>query len=353
MDSVTVKPRVIPLPNLRRWIGRILAGIVAFYGLFVLVMLCLRVLVGERWIVVAVFNSGLHLFLIPALIVFPLCLLFRRPRLAVLVSPPFALLVAWYGAFFLPNDITVPQGATEISLLTYNLHAERSLLAPMAEVIRESGADIVALQEMTEEAAAYLDVELADIYPYRALHPFPNWYYGRGILSRYPISEDTAWPETSPITMRLQRAVITIQGVDVALYNFHAAPSYPIFGQPYDIGPRAQQIEEVVEMAAREMMPTLMMGDFNTSYLDENYQLIRQHFSDSFYEAGWGLGFTNPDWTYENAREGAGWIPPYNRLDYIFHSDDFLTIEARTWDDSGGSDHLPLYVVVAVKESSE
>jgi vancomycin resistance protein VanJ len=314
-------------------------------------MLLLRVFVGEGWIVVAVLNSGLHLLLMPALVVLPLCLLFPRWRLALVVLPPFTLFVLWYSAFFLPNSVTLPPDATTVRLLTYNLHAERNLFEPMARVICDVDADIVALQEMTQEAAAYLDEALADMYPYRALHPSPNYYYGRGVLSRYPLTDDYAWPETEPITVRLQRVTVDIGGTDVALYNFHAPPSYPIFGQPYDIGPRRQQIEDLVGMAAVETSPVLLVGDFNTTYLDENYQYIRQHFTDSYYEVGWGLGFTNPDWRYENAREGSPLIPPYNRLDYVFHSAFFTAVEARIWPDSGGSDHLPMVAVLLLARS--
>ena len=336
-----------------RIITRILSSIVVIYGIFILITLWLRVFVGEQWVVVAVLNSALHLLLMPALVILPLCLLFRRPRLALAVFPPFVVFLAWYGAFFLPNTVVVPPDAPFIHVLTYNLHAERFQFAPMANVIRESGADVVAVQEMTQEAAAYLDTALADVYPYRALHPFANWFYGRGILSRYPITDDYAWPETEPITVRLQRVVVEVVGsTDITLYNFHAPPSYPIYGQPYDIAPRAQQINDLLAMAERETNPVLLVGDFNTTYLDENYQRIRQHFADTFYEVGWGLGPTNPDWAYENAREGLPIIPPYNRLDYIFHSREFLPVEARIWPDSGGSDHRPVFAVLALTLTS-
>jgi vancomycin resistance protein VanJ len=333
-------------PRLRHRFGRGLTVFATAYGLFTLVALFLRVFVGEGWMPVAVINSGLHLIFMPALILFPSMLVLRRSRATVLVAPAFSLFIAWYGMFFIPRTVTPSPDAETIRLFTYNLHAERALFAPMVAVIRESGADVVALQEMTQEATAYFEAELADLYPYRALHSFPNWYYGRGILSRYPILEDHAWPETAPITVRLQRVSLDVAGRPVAVYNFHAPPSYPIWGEGYDIRPRAEQIADLLELAEAEPGAVLLMGDFNTTYLDENYQQIVRQFADTHYEVGWGLGFTNPDWRYENAREGSPLIPPYNRLDYIFHSPHFRAIESRVWDDSGGSDHLPMYAVV-------
>jgi hypothetical protein len=48
MSLINLKGVSLPLLNIRRWVGRALAGMVVVYGVFMLVMLCLRVLVGEQ-----------------------------------------------------------------------------------------------------------------------------------------------------------------------------------------------------------------------------------------------------------------------------------------------------------------
>src|SRR5262249_54049970 len=97
--------------------------------------------------------------------------------------------------------------------------------------------------------------------------------------------------------------------------------------------------------------PILMMCDCNTYDLDQNYRSITAVLHDTYREVGWGMGFTNPDWAYEQAREGLAIIPVHQRPDYIFHNDFFLPVNARVWPDSGGSDHRPVYATLALKAS--
>lgn len=93
-----------------------------------------------------------------------------------------------------------------------------------------------------------------------------------------------------------------------------------------------------------------MLGDFNMTDLDENYRRITTNYQDAFREVGWGLGFTNPDWSTGQAREGLPFIPLYQRIDYVFYNQAFTALDARVWPSSGGSDHRPLYVVLAFKQ---
>ncbi|MBZ0287779.1 MAG: endonuclease/exonuclease/phosphatase family protein, partial [Anaerolineae bacterium] len=272
----------------------------------------------------------------------------RKGWLFRLLVLPCATFLVIYSPQFLPQNIPVPADARPITLLTYNLQAEEDLLEPMVEVIRDSGADIVALQEMSGNMAGRLDEALAELYPYRALHPVTSPFHGRGILSQYPLLDDHTGPEEYPIPMRLQRVEVDVEGATVTIYNMHAPPSVPIFEGPYDVGPRNQQLADLVEMARQESGAVLLMGDFNSTDLDENYARITAHFADTFREVGWGLGFTNPDWQHDNPRRGPSWMPMYQRIDYVFHNSFFTPVEARVWPSSGGSDHRPLYVVLAL-----
>ncbi|MEZ4669472.1 MAG: endonuclease/exonuclease/phosphatase family protein [Anaerolineae bacterium] len=209
---------------------------------------------------------------------------------------------------------------------------------------------MVAFQEMNWQAADGFDSQLPDVYPYRLFYhePNDNPYHGRGLLSRYPILEEQSTPAEYPIPLRLQRVVMDVDGVSVTIFNFHAPPSYPIYGQGFDIQPRSQQITDLVEEAGQTQGAVLLMGDFNTDDLDVNYPRISASFSDSYWEVGWGLGFTGPDWSHPQSQEGLPFIPIHQRADYIFHNDAFTALEARVWPDSGGSDHRPLYAVLGI-----
>ena len=113
--------------------------------------------------------------------------------------------------------------------------------------------------------------------------------------------------------------------------------------------PRAQQIAAMLALAALDSGPILLIGDFNTTDMDENYRRITANFADTFREVGWGMGFTNPDWQHDNPRRGVSFMPMYQRIDYVFHNQFFTPVEARVWSSSGGSDHRPLYALLALK----
>ncbi|MEO8609498.1 MAG: endonuclease/exonuclease/phosphatase family protein [Chloroflexota bacterium] len=335
--ATTRKPRV-----------GLLSIITAAYIAATFAALFLHWVVGERFMPISLMNDNLELLLIPSLVLLPLSLVRRKGWFSRLLILPVATFLFFYAPLFLPQNITVPPDAQQIKLLTYNMQAEEDLLEPMVQVIRDSGADIVALQEMSAKMAARLDEALTDIYPYRALHPMTSPYHGRGILSRYPLTNDRAWPEDYPIPVRLQRVEVDVDGTSVTIFNMHAPPSVPIFEGSYDIGPRKQQIADLVDMARQEPGAVLMMGDFNTTDMDENYARITAQFADTFREVGWGLGFTNPDWQHDNPRRGPSFVPRYQRIDYVFHNSFFTPIEARVGESSGGSDHRPLFAILAL-----
>ena len=333
----------------------IVATLFALYGLLLCVMLVLRQVGDGYSVLISAITASLTLLLMPSLLCFPISLLLRRWLAAALLAPPFAFFLLMYLPLFLPRPVAaLPPDAAQLTLLTYNVHAEQTLIAPMTEVIRLADADIVAFQEMSAEASATFDTTLTDLYPYRALYPAPenNPYHGRGLLSRYPITEVYSWPVEYPIPVRLMRVVVDVNGTPVVIYNFHAPPSKPIYGQPLDFGPRAQQIADVLAMIAKESGALIWMGDFNTSDLDVNYPKIVAALKDAHREAGWGMGLTNPDWSYPQAREGPAFIPMYQRPDYIFYNRYFAPLAASISPTSGGSDHRAVLATLALVSPS-
>ncbi len=324
--------------------------LVALYGLIMCLMLALRIVGDGESSLVAGINVSITLLLMPVLLLFPLCIVLRRWWLSVVLIVPFLAFMVTYLPFFLPRPIANTADAPHLSLLTYNLHAEQVQIEPMAALIRDTNADIVAVQEMSPAASTAFDTQLADIYPYRVLYPSPDGvpYHGRGLLSRYPITESKTWPVEYPIPLRLMRAVVDMDGTPITLYNFHAPPSYPIYGQGFDIHPRGQQIKDVLAMIAQERDAVLYMGDFNTNDTDVNYPLIVAQMKDTFREVGWGMGFSGPDWSHPQSQEGLPFIPIHQRMDYIFHNEFFLPVAAHVWSTSGGSDHRPVFAELAL-----
>lgn len=314
----------------------ILGWLIATYGLLIL-----RETVGEANTPLGMLYSRLDWLLTPALILLPLLFIGKRVRLSLLTAPVAALWLLHYGPLLLPKSITAPAGGQPITALTYNLHDERNILDPMIAILREADADVVALQEVSLEVRAAIETRLGAQYPYQALH-VENTNHRRGVLSKYPILENRAWPDEQPVTMRLQRTVIEVSGQAVVIYNFHSAPQVPIFAQPPDIGPRNEQHAALLAMMRAELDPVLMLCDCNITDQNLAYRALTQDFQDAFRVAGQGFGLTNPDAFYPQAQERL-WLPLYQRIDFIFSSAAFTPLAARAWPDSGGSDHRPVW----------
>ncbi|PJF30821.1 MAG: hypothetical protein CUN51_06450 [Candidatus Thermofonsia Clade 1 bacterium] len=305
---------------------------------------------------VALLNSLLHLLLKPAVISVPLLLLARRWRAAALLMPLAAEFLRHYGGQLWrmarpPQPIRSPRSLTA---LTYNVHKEDMHLEPILNVIRNADADVVALQELGSRAAECLEQELAYEYPYRSLQPYPAFpSAGQGLLSRFPLSDVLYWRHEGVVNaLGHQRATLDVRGVQIALYNVH--PVHPgMVGKLFDARPRQWEIDQIMARLAAEKRSVLLLGDFNMTDQAEAYRQITARYYDIFRRVGAGMGYTFPAWRYPQAREltnglPLGWLPPLFRIDYAFASEGIQALQARVLPDSGGSDHLPLWVEVAI-----
>src|SRR3954452_15398814 len=74
------------------------------------------------------------------------------------------------------------------TVLTYNVGNGLAEASRLASFVRDSGADIVGLQEIDAHQAAALNGAAAEVYPYRVL--LGSGFSGRGLLSKYPILDE-------------------------------------------------------------------------------------------------------------------------------------------------------------------
>lgn len=321
----------------------LLIALIGAYGISTTGFLALRFLVGESWTVIAVFNSFAHLLMLPALLLVPVLLLLRRPRLLVLLAAPAIFMIVTYGPVFIPRE-PVSADTPRLHLLTYNIMAQTDASEPIA-IIREAGADVVALQELGADAAAQIADELAEMYPHQALHPVPgDDIAGGGILSRVPLLDDEFWQ----IHLGHQRVVLDMDGWTITIFNTH--PVQPFI--PGGFEKRGEEIRAVLARAQATAGPVIVMGDFNMSDLADPYADMTAHFTDAYRQVGWGMGFTFPagrpyfGYTASQPPPELASVPLLVRLDYIFHSAAFRAVSAQVWPEAGGSDHRPLWVAL-------
>ncbi len=334
-------------PSLLRIAGRIglnvLIALIGAYGLSVSSFLVLRALAGERWPVIGLYNSFLHLLIAPALVALLISLLLRKWWLVMLVIAPALLFTGQYAPLFLPHSSAPPLEAIPFTVLSYNINTGNLDTASVLAVIRAAEADIVALQELNPVMADAFAAELAEMYPYQALHPSED-FSGQGLLSRYPVTADDYWA----VNLGHQRSLVEIGGQTIVIYNTH--PTHPLRGLlRFDGEPRSAAIRDVLARAEGETLPVMLIGDFNMSDLSEDYARVTARYRDVYREVGWGMGFTFPS---PGNAFGWGFVQALlARIDYVFVDGAFTPLDARVLESDGGSDHRPLWARVALGAS--
>lgn len=324
-------------------LSQIFTLLAALYGGAISLFLLARLLFGEPTLL-AIGSRYLPPLLLLAPFILLVCLLLRKVRVALLCLPALIVLLVSYAPLYLPNAQSAPPDAPTFTVATYNLARLSDENSSTLDVIAVLDADVIALQELSIEAVAALEASLIADYPYQALSPHENGFDGHGLLSRYPILEEYSYPY-EPTRLRLQRVLIDLEGVPVVFYNAHPQPVTESW-RPPDVMIQRQQIAYIIEQAATDDQPRILLGDFNTNDQSSDYQgVISAGYSDAFYTAGWGMGFTNPAWGQEaapTAPEWLRWVPAHRRIDLIFYDEHFTALSAVVGAHTGGSDHYPV-----------
>jgi vancomycin resistance protein VanJ len=330
---------------LRQRLRRLFLAAVDLYAALVVIYLLLRSVFGDRLWPVALFSTFLHYSLLPTFVLLPVMLRVRRWPTAAMLAVGVAAFLWLFGGLFFPQ-LSVPAHTGILTVVTYNV-ADGSI-APddLVRVLRASGADIIALQELSSEQAAAIERDLGDLYPHQALHGYG--VPGKGLLSRYPILEEELFYLEAQRLPYL-RAVVAVdregwdQGVaDVTVIVAHSPP--PGIGRlRYSVNPYAAlEITSLAQMTTTGG-PSILMGDFNMVDQNDNYHILADAgLKDAFRAAGWGFGATWP------ARKMKP-LQPVLRLDYIWYSTHIQAV--RAWVGPGtGSDHLPVFAELVWRE---
>ncbi|MBU5346126.1 endonuclease/exonuclease/phosphatase family protein [Paenibacillus lautus] len=236
------------------------------------------------------------------------------------------------------------------TVMSYNIHHgvgldEQLSLQRIADVIRDSGAEIVGLQEVDRfygERSDFQDQakELAGLlgyyYAYGAnldLEPAEgqtnNRQYGTAIVSKYPIlrSENVLLSSFGKEQRGVLHAVVNLKGIHVDVYNTHLG---------LDVTSRTAQAQEIIELASASEGPALLMGDFNAEPNSAEFKLLLD--SGLFVNSFQGIedAYTFPV------------INPSATIDYILTSPAVQHSNQRVIH-TEASDHLPIAADVSFK----
>ncbi|PKV89358.1 endonuclease/exonuclease/phosphatase family metal-dependent hydrolase [Streptomyces sp. TLI_146] len=238
-----------------------------------------------------------------------------------------------------------------LTVLTYNIHhgagADDDLaLDRVARVVKDSGADVIGLQEVDRhydtrsdfvDQAAWLAQRLGMHVVYGAnlsLDPprpgAPRRQYGTAILSRFPVVEahNTRLPRPREGEQRgLLEADINVDGTAVRVLTTHLEHT----SQTERLA-QAEAINGVIEDSSR---PTVLVGDLNATPGTREVGVLTRHLGDAWRAAGEGAGYTF------DARS------PHKRIDYVLTSSGIAARQAEVID-SEASDHLPVSVDITL-----
>jgi endonuclease/exonuclease/phosphatase family metal-dependent hydrolase len=232
-----------------------------------------------------------------------------------------------------------------LRVMSFNIHAgigedDRLDLDRVAGVIRDSGADVVGLQEVDRHWSARSDfVDQASALA-RALRmnvvyganldldPLqpgePRRQYGTAILSQTPIldSENTLLPRTGNLEQRgLLRARTVVRGVPLQVYNTHL--------QHNSAAERQLQADAIRDIVGTPDESVVLLGDLNAVPEAPEIATILTSLVDAWERAGIGNGYTI---SADN---------PTRRIDYVMTSEDVVARSAAVLT-TDASDHLPV-----------
>lgn len=235
--------------------------------------------------------------------------------------------------------------------MTSNVGNNRAKPEQMIPVIRESTADLVGLQELSDDQASAISDQLKDEYPHQVMHP--GGFAGKAILSRYPIKASEQL-HLSTVRPDLQ-ALIDIEGIDLTFIVAHPPPPRPYWkGLRFDL----QTWKQIITLAnlAVEQAPAVLAGDFNMADWWGEYAYLRNMgLKDAYSETGTDRGHTLPKrigpWKrLLSLNQLLSSLPllPFVRVDYIWYTEPIACEQAWVGKDTG-SDHLPVLATITLE----
>jgi endonuclease/exonuclease/phosphatase (EEP) superfamily protein YafD len=337
----------------RTWLSTGITALATVYLLVLFAWSAGTIILGDRWWWLFLINAlSLYLFVpLPAVVVAAAAL--RRGWLMIGAGCGIALGLWFYGSvLIMPPGVRVT-GPT-LTVMSYNMWAPNPYPERIVAAIRDSGADVVGLQELSLEGAEAIERELATMYPYQLLDPQPT-VRGMGIISRYPLR---ALPVPDGWWVGLpQVAVVDFEGTEVTLLNFHAIPPTASLGRPRNTGlthvvrEREAQARSILALATARPGPFIALGDLNATPRNAVHRILTADLVDAWEQAGRGFGHTWPGAPGDDQVVFAGIPAPawLVRIDYVFHSRHWATAAARTGLSNNGSDHRPVIAALVLE----
>ena len=238
--------------------------------------------VGNLGSLLETFLPWLGVFL-PLLLVLGLV---RRSAIALLalVLPVTVWLNLFGGLMFSDKS----GGDGDLTVVTHNVNAENADPVATAKDVAASGAQVVALEELTTKAVPTYAKALKGTYRYHAVQGTV------GVWSKYPLSG------TKPVDIKMGwtralRTTVTAPSGEVAVYVAHLPSVRVKFNAGFTAGQRDASADAPGEAIRGEPLDkVVLLGDLNGTMNDRSLAPVTSQMRSAQGAAGDGFGFSWP-----------------------------------------------------------
>ncbi|MFD8196413.1 endonuclease/exonuclease/phosphatase family protein [Streptomyces wuyuanensis] len=179
-------------------------------------------------------------------------------------------------------------GNGSLTVATHNVNAENPDPEGTAREVASSGADVVALEELTGDAVPAYEKALASQYPYHSVQGTV------GLWSTYPLSD------TRPVDIRLgwvraMRSTVATPAGDVSVYVAHLPSVRVKMNAGFTASQRDTSADALGEAIARDPVgKVVLLGDLNGTMNDRALNSVTSQMRSTQGAAGDGFGFSWP-----------------------------------------------------------
>lgn len=248
-----------------------------------------------------------------------------------------------------PSDGSAADTTSQLRVLCYNIHwakgtDDRYDVPRLAEVIRRTKPDLVALQEVDvgvrRSGRVHEAQRLADLtgmaVRFGPTQHYEGGLFGNAVLTRLPILDVAIHPlpytESTPEQTTYPRGAIavTVEGPHGKPLRF--VSTHFQHNVPADRLAEAQAINRIFA-SDDDAVPTILAGDMNAVPDSEPIAELLKHWSNA---------------TDEPATPTAPSTQPRSRIDYVFYrpASKFQMIESKVIPEAVASDHRPVFAIL-------
>jgi len=260
----------------------VLAAPALLLGLFMLLHARIPNRIGNLGSLVETFLPWFGLF-IPVLLAGAL---WRRSASAVAaLLLPVVVWLNLFGGLLIDKSHA---GGGDLTVASHNVGADNPDPIGTARDLAASGADVLALEELTPRARGTYEKELAKAYPYHTVQGTV------GLWSKLPLS-DTRPVDVEMDSTRALRTTVTTDHGPLAVYVAHLGsvrvfPRVGFWTDQRDAGAHALG----GAIAAEQNERVVLLGDLNGTMDDRAFADITSQMRSAQYAAGDGFGFSWP-----------------------------------------------------------